>query len=107
LQVFGACVDCLQWTALEQRNDCCDNELDNGHSSSFSTLRLLVYTVARAMPLERKTDHTAQVDITPSSPDIYYIILDAYTRTDVMKDKLGYDNNSFVNSLQDMGFYVG
>jgi hypothetical protein len=72
----------------------------------FPVIRLLVYTAARATPLERKTDHTVQVDIKSTSPDIYYIVLDSYTRSDVMKNRLGYDNSSFVTSLQDMGFYV-
>lgn len=72
----------------------------------FPIIRLLGYSVVRAMPLERKIDHTTQVDVNSTSPDIYYIILDAYTRSDVMKNRFGYDNSLFINSLQDMGFYV-
>ena len=39
-------------------------------------------------------------------PDIYYIILDAYERADVLEDYYGYDNSSFMGSLQDRGFYI-
>ncbi len=39
-------------------------------------------------------------------PDIYYIILDAYTRQDTFKEYVGYDNDSFVASLEKIGFYV-
>ncbi|HLO14462.1 MAG TPA: sulfatase-like hydrolase/transferase, partial [Anaerolineales bacterium] len=39
-------------------------------------------------------------------PDIYYIILDAYGREDVLKNLLGYDNSGFLNSLRQRGFYV-
>jgi hypothetical protein len=39
-------------------------------------------------------------------PDIYYIILDAYCRHDVLKDMYHYDNSSFVNFLKKKGFYV-
>ena len=39
-------------------------------------------------------------------PDIYYIILDAYARADVMQDFYGYDNSHFVEQLTDLGFYV-
>jgi hypothetical protein len=39
-------------------------------------------------------------------PDIYYIILDAYGRADVLQDVTGYDNSSFLNSLRQRGFYV-
>jgi len=38
--------------------------------------------------------------------DVYYIILDAYGRSDVLLDALGYDNSAFLGKLDDMGFYV-
>lgn len=40
------------------------------------------------------------------APDIYCIVLDAYTRGDVMKDVYGYDNSAFLASLRQDGFYV-
>jgi len=39
-------------------------------------------------------------------PDIYYIILDGYGRSDVLKSQFGYDNSDFLNSLRDQGFFV-
>ena len=39
-------------------------------------------------------------------PDIYYIILDAYGRSDVVKEVFGYDNSSFIAYLEEKGFYV-
>src|SRR5215212_582789 len=39
-------------------------------------------------------------------PDVYYIILDAYGRSDLLLDSLHYDNFSFIRKLQDLGFYV-
>ena len=41
-----------------------------------------------------------------NKPDVYYIILDSYTRSDVLKSKLGYDNAAFLHRLEEMGFYV-
>jgi hypothetical protein len=41
-----------------------------------------------------------------NQPDIYYIILDAYGRADVLQELLGYDNRDFLNSLRQRGFYV-
>jgi hypothetical protein len=38
--------------------------------------------------------------------DVYYIILDAYGRSDVLLNTLGYDNSDFLRQLEDMGFYV-
>jgi len=39
-------------------------------------------------------------------PDIYYIILDSYTRADLMQQAYGYDNKPFISKLEEMGFYV-
>jgi hypothetical protein len=39
-------------------------------------------------------------------PDIYYIILDMYTRGDILESKLDYDNSPFLNDLEKLGFYV-
>ena len=40
------------------------------------------------------------------APDIYYIILDAYGRADVLKEMFAYDNTPFLDSLKARGFYV-
>ena len=40
-----------------------------------------------------------------AGPDVYYIILDAYSRQDALKT-LGYDNSAFVRELEEIGFYV-
>jgi len=39
-------------------------------------------------------------------PDIYYIILDTYTRSDILREEYGYDNSEFINYLWDTGFFV-
>lgn len=39
-------------------------------------------------------------------PDIYYIILDSYTRSDVLKKRFMLDNSAFLEGLQERGFYV-
>lgn len=41
-----------------------------------------------------------------TQPDIYYIILDAYSRDDALLDLYGYDNTPFLDELEDMGFYI-
>lgn len=43
---------------------------------------------------------------TGSLPDIYYIILDGYGRSDVLDELYGVDNSEFINFLQNQGFYV-
>jgi hypothetical protein len=37
---------------------------------------------------------------------VYVIIMDAYERDDVLREFHGYDNSPFLNSLEDLGFYV-
>lgn len=39
-------------------------------------------------------------------PDIYYIILDGYARSDVLADVYGYDNSGFLAGLARRGFYI-
>ena len=54
----------------------------------------------------QKTAVTSSIPLDKNAPDIYYIILDAYGRQDVLQKRLGYDNTSFLNSLRERGFYV-
>ena len=39
-------------------------------------------------------------------PDIYYIILDGYMRSDLLEEVLQYNNSEFVDHLENKGFYV-
>jgi hypothetical protein len=39
-------------------------------------------------------------------PDFYLIILDGHTRSDVLKTRYEFDNSSFIQQLNEMGFYV-
>jgi hypothetical protein len=39
-------------------------------------------------------------------PDIYYLILDAYTRQDTLKALYDYDNSEFIQELTELGFYI-
>jgi hypothetical protein len=40
-------------------------------------------------------------------PDIYYIVLDAYGREDILQENFGYDNSNFINYLTENGFFIG
>lgn len=39
-------------------------------------------------------------------PNIYFILLDAYARADVLSEVYGFDNSGFVEYLEQSGFYV-
>ncbi len=41
-----------------------------------------------------------------SPPDVYYLILDAYTREDVLQEVYGFDNSEFLDTMRSMGFYL-
>ena len=51
--------------------------------------------------VETKHQHPTRVE-----PDIYYIILDAYGRQDVLKKYYGYENQPFLSALEQRGFFV-
>jgi hypothetical protein len=54
--------------------------------------------------LEHNLAHSLQPSTTP--PDIYYIILDGYGRSDILNDYFQVENEEFENFLRGQGFYV-
>ena len=46
------------------------------------------------------------IPVADNLPDIYYIILDAYGRSDVLEKNFDYDNSTFLEDLENLGFYV-
>ena len=38
--------------------------------------------------------------------DVYYILIDAYSRQDVLRDQFDLDSSEFLNELKEMGFYI-
>ncbi len=73
--------------------------------SIFPTLKYSV-TNAISQSKDKKTVvFNPQIQNLPR-PDIYLIILDSYTRADVLQQDFQFDNSSFLNQLKDLGFYV-
>jgi len=48
------------------------------------------------------TSFSAEKDL----PDIYFIVLDSYMRSDAMLMDFGYDNSEFIDELRQIGFFV-
>jgi len=53
----------------------------------------------------------AAIDLKPvqhlsDSPDIYYFILDAFGRSDTLKEIYDFDNSSFIDGLKERGFII-
>lgn len=50
-----------------------------------------------------------ELEPAPSSlprPDVYYLILDEYGRSDMLAQVMGYNNTSFIDQLRQRGFYI-
>lgn len=48
----------------------------------------------------------ADLNASPDSPDVYFIVLDQYARSDVLAEYFKHDNSDFLNGLKKLGFYV-
>lgn len=48
-----------------------------------------------------------ELSLPPDPPDIYYIVVDSYSRADNLKQYYDYDNSYFMDFLQEQGFYIG
>ena len=55
---------------------------------------------------EQQIQAALQLPAGTPAPDIYYFILDAYTRDDTLQREYGLDNTPFLDQLADLGFYV-
>jgi hypothetical protein len=63
--------------------------------------------VYRAMRAAQKSEASNVTNPTADRlPDVYLILLDGHTRSDVLKTRFGYDNSDFVRQLEAMGFFV-
>ncbi len=79
-------------------------------SSVFQLLRYQYLVNMASQDLMKSFDSNIEFQNQPDElllPDIYLIILDAYTRSDVLKEFYDYDNSPFLNELTEMGFFIG
>jgi len=72
----------------------------------FPVYQLISYPIQSRMASDNAKEGVLPLKIGDAPPDIYYIILDGYGRSDVLKDEYGFDNSEFLNTLRDLGFYV-
>ena len=72
----------------------------------FPAMQALRYSVVKNLPFYPKVNHIVDTSAPSSPPDVYYIILDSYSRADVLLDNYEFDNSEFIQSLRDLGFYV-
>jgi hypothetical protein len=74
----------------------------------FPLYQTASYTIAEAArpAAAAQAGSAARPQPKADSPDVYYIILDSYTRADAMLADFGFDNQPFLSALEQMGFYV-
>ena len=88
--------------------------LSSNAALNFIALILLVYPIFIIVRTEssktRKQVHTLNkennLNDDKKKPDIYYIILDGYGRSDVLRSVYGYDNENFLSELEKRGFFI-
>jgi hypothetical protein len=78
---------------------------------TFSLVFLLGVQSAMSVITHEKQDMPAGLAAAPAVadenyPDIYYIVVDAHSRSDYLKKVFGYDDTDFKNQLKAMGFYI-
>ena len=84
----------------------------NALAISFVLMSLIQITVFKYNTLDNsskmKEFESTTVDFSKISytPNIYYIILDGYARSDVLKELFDFDNKTFLDYLTNKGFYI-
>jgi hypothetical protein len=74
----------------------------------FPIERLIYIGLLSIYPITYKVDHSLDLSNAnkESRPDIYYIVLDGYGRSDLLKQEFNYDNKEFLATLTEMGFII-
>ena len=78
------------------------------------SLALVIFPVGEVIRTKRLPPSAPEqpaeaLTLAPNStnrPDIYYIILDGYARSDVMQELFNFDNSAFLERLRHKGFFV-
>ncbi|RPJ01957.1 MAG: hypothetical protein EHM31_04405 [Candidatus Aminicenantes bacterium] len=68
-----------------------------------------VFTTAQTLARRHSIAPVNEIKVSGQAtarPNIYYIVLDAYTRADILKEVFSYDNSEFLAGLEKRGFIV-
>jgi hypothetical protein len=82
--------------------------------SQFVVLLLLIFNAYRIIRFDpRIAGDTKAAPVNAQNkiyegklPDVYYIVLDAYARDDILQEVYGFDNSAFLQALRSRGFYI-
>ena len=70
------------------------------------TINSIQEGIARTQTAQAATDTFLQPADTNKLPDVYFILLDKYARSDALLDEYDYDNSEFIEGLEDLGFWL-
>jgi hypothetical protein len=73
---------------------------------AFNIGRYYLPEILQKPPAAAPGQSVSQATVEQDLPDIYYIVVDAYGRSDVLKDLYDYDNSNFISYLNRNGFTV-
>ncbi len=80
---------------------------------AFSLFQIAAYQIGNrrtALGLQQSGSNSIASQLHPQPgrtlPDVYYIILDTYTRSDALQEAFGYDNSAFLSGLEGNGFFI-
>ncbi len=103
------------WWILKRSQE----SIDQRRYLNFVGILLLIYPLSQIVKYVWVESHGALAEVSHPSqvsslnppgyqalPDIYYIILDSYTRADSLEEDYSFDNSAFLDSLRSLGFYV-
>lgn len=69
-------------------------------------LPIMQRTGAQASPSERPASAPTSTPVDMVERDVYYILVDAYSRQDLLQEKLDLDISGFISELTSLGFYI-
>ncbi len=72
-------------------------------SSVFTAVSEVAAT--KELPVEKEV-HASRTALASALPDIYYIVLDAHGRADILEEFYEYDSSEFIGALSGHGFYI-
>jgi hypothetical protein len=78
--------------------------------TGFQLARIGIYSVQEAIARTRTGESASQTFLQAPDPDklpdVYFILLDKYARSDALLEEYNYDNSEFIHGLEDLGFWV-
>lgn len=110
--LLGICAVCLFAAAavlILLRKAPCSFRNTTRVLNRFSALALCISLLACGVAVARRPAPAPVAETAPpdlSLPDIFYIICDAYPRSDHLRAYFDVDNSPFLGELRDRGFYV-